>query len=344
VIQPWDLAKCKEAVQRGEKILVVANTALGDSILCTPLLRSLSKELGSERVGFLVRNAYVDLYKGVPWIGKVFGVQGKYRGFGKLKAELEAEGYRIALVANATEPDLIPLLWKSGIRGFLRFRNRWSEWPEWFANRSQMRSPDSPDYATGHAIENNLAMMEALEIPVAVRQLIYEHPDLEVKLPSFAPRYMVVHPGASRAEKRWPLENWSRIIQALTKEFSVECVLTGSREEIELASELKHQIGSDVLNLAGQLSLPEMARLLRSASIFMSGDTGPYHLAVAVGCPTVTLFAPRDRGSSSEACGPHYVDLTKHVACQTKRFHDPIMMIDMESVGLAAFDILKRYP
>ncbi len=343
-IKPWDLAKCKEAVQKGEKILVVANTALGDSILCTPLLKSLSDALGADRVGFLVRDSYVALYQGVPWIGKVFGVKGKYRGFRKLQAQLENQGYKIALVANSTEPDLIPWLWWSGLRGFLRYRNRWSSWANWFANQHQMLSPDSSHYATEHAIDNNLAMMETLGIPISTHQLIYAHADLEVKLPTFAPRYLVVHPGASRPEKRWPLENWSRIIKALRAEFNIECIITGNRQEIELASELKHQLGSDVTNLAGQLSLPELARLLRSASLFMSGDTGPYHLAVAVGCPTVTLFAPRDRGSSAEACGPHHVDLTKHVVCQTKRFHDPIMMIDMESVGLAAYDILMRYP
>lgn len=344
VIKPWSIEQCKASLAKGEKVLVVANTALGDSILCTPLLKSLSDALGSDRVGFLVRSSYVDLYQGVPWIGKVFGVQGKYRGFGDLKVQLKKEGYRIALVANTTEPDLIPWLWWSGLRGFLRYRNRWSTWSNWFANRNQMLSPESSNYATEHAIDNNLAMMETLGIPISTHNLLYEHDDLEVKLPTFAPRYIVLHPGASRIEKRWPLENWSRIVKALRSEFSLECIITGSREEIELASELKHQLGSDATNLAGQLSLPELARLLRSSSLFMSGDTGPYHLAVAVGCPTVTLFAPRDRGSSSEACGPHHVDLTKHVVCQTKRFHDPIMMIDMESVGLAAYDILKRYP
>lgn len=344
IISPWSLERCKSELGKEAKLLVVANTALGDSILCTPLLKSLSDHFGKDRVGFLVRQTYVELYKGVPWIGKVFGAQGKYRGFRKLQAELEQENYQIALVANASDPDLIPWLWWSGLRGFLRFRNRWSSWHSWFANQQDLLSPDSSEYASGHAIDNSLIMAERLEIPISTRHLIYESESLDIPLPSFAPRMLVVHPGASRADKRWPIENWSRVIQALTQEFGVECVITGSRDEIELASQLKHQIGSHATNLAGQLTLPDLARLLRSASLFMSGDTGPYHLAVAVGCPTVTLFAPRDRGSSSEACGPHNTDHARHVVCETKRFHDPIMMIDMESVGLAAFDLLKRYP
>ncbi len=342
VIRPWDLLECQEALEkRKERVLVVASTALGDSLLCTPLLKSLSDALGPERVGFLVRPAYRELYDGVPWIGRVHTVPGKFRGFGELRSELQANPYGIALVANTTDPDLVPWLWWCGVRGFFRYRTRWSHWAPWFANRSQMREWGHSEYATGHAIENNLSMAEALEIPITTRSLTLPLPSIGRPLPAYAPHLLVVHPGASRVDKRWPLDRWARVIQALLQSFHLECVLTGTREEVELANTLSEMIDHPVINLAGELGLGQMAHLLHGASLFLSGDTGPYHLAVAMECPTVTLFAPRDRGSSVEACGPHGVDLRRHRICQTKQFGDPILMIDVEEVGLAAYDILS---
>jgi len=84
--------------------------------------------------------------------------------------------------------------------------------------------------------------------------------------------------------------------------------------------------------LAGKLSLTELAQLESKALMFLSGDTGPYHLAVAVGCPTVTLFAPTDRGSSTEACGPHQANALFHRAIQTAKIGDSIRTIPMEKV------------
>jgi ADP-heptose:LPS heptosyltransferase len=78
--------------------------------------------------------------------------------------------------------------------------------------------------------------------------------------------------------------------------------------------------------------------------LFLSGDTGPYHLAIAVGCPTVTLFAPRDRGSSAEACGPHQAPAEKHIVLQTAAFKTGVETIPVASVLDAAQLLLDRNP
>jgi ADP-heptose:LPS heptosyltransferase len=93
-------------------------------------------------------------------------------------------------------------------------------------------------------------------------------------------------------------------------------------------------------NWAGEFGLRELARRQRGAALFLSGDTGPYHLAAAVGCPTVTLFAPRDRGSSIEACGPYGVDERFHAALQTAAFNDPIESIPLDTVLQKSMEVL----
>jgi heptosyltransferase I len=337
-IRPWTISHCRAAIAAGDSVVVVATTALGDSILCTPLIQALSDELSPDRVGFLVREPYASLYEKDPRIGRLYTVGGKYRNFCRLRHQFLANNNppRIALIANCTEPDLIPWLWHCGVRGFLRYRTRWSEWPEWFANKEMLRRPGTPEYATGHAIENNLAMASTLGIPTIERLLKTYPPSVPAEFCPAAEREntVIIHPGASRVEKRWPLESWTAVLYRLNRDFGCRVTISGSAAEYDEAEKLRRRLmpGVPTENLAGKLSLPELAARQHRASLFLSGDTGPYHLAVSVGCPTVTLFAPKDRGSSIEACGPHKADPQFHRTRQTSRFELKLSTIFPETV------------
>ena len=63
LFKTWPLQQAREALKQGEKVLVVATTALGDSILTTPLIESLSTHLGRERVSLLIKAPYADLFQ-----------------------------------------------------------------------------------------------------------------------------------------------------------------------------------------------------------------------------------------------------------------------------------------
>jgi ADP-heptose:LPS heptosyltransferase len=321
LIKTWSLPEARAALGQGEKILVVVTTALGDSILTTPLVQSLSERIGRDRVSLLVKTPYVELYR-------VFSVRGKYRWSG-LDEKLVAEPHRLALLANMTEPDLVPFLWRCGVRGFLRYRTRWTRYPGWMANGPMLRRPGAPDYATGHAIENNLAMGQALGVEPTTHRLSLPH----LRADSSARENLIlIHPGASREIKRWPVENWARLADALADKFGCQIALTGDRSELSLTVQIAAAMRTRPQILAGKLSLTALAGLESRALVFLSGDTGPYHLAVAVDCPTVTLFAPTDRGSSVEACGPHQASAAFHRALQTAKPGDPIHTISWEQV------------
>ena len=337
LMQTCTLDETRVGLEEGEKVLVVATTALGDSILTLPLVETLSQRLGRERVSLLVKNPYVELYQDDPRLHRVFSVRGKYR-WGGLQEKLASDPHRIALIANMTEPDLIPFLWRCGVRGFLRYRTRWSRYPQWFANAAMMRRPSAPDYATGHAIENNLAMAVALGVEPTTRRLSLPH---LVEPPDGQQRGLLIHPGASREIKRWPEENWARLGDALAEKFNCAVALTGDRSEHSLAARIACLMRRRPVILAGKLSLSALARIQSLALAFLSGDTGPYHMAVAVGCPTVTLFAPTDRGSSMEACGPHQAPEKFHRALQTKFLGAPIGTISFEQVLAEAVTVIE---
>ncbi len=337
LIRTWSLPEARAALEGGEKVLVVASTALGDSILTTPLIETLSQNLGPDRVSLLVRTPYVELYRPDLRLHRVFSVRGKYR-WGGLEEKLDSDPHRIALLANMSEPDLIPFLWRCGVRGFLRYRSRWTRYPRWMANASMLRRPRAPDYATGHAIENNLAMAEALGMEPATHRLSLPHLLSE---PPTLENYVLIHPGASREIKRWPVENWAGLADALAARFNCAVALTGDRSEHSLAARIAATMKTRGQVLAGKMSLADLAKIQSRALAFFSGDTGPYHLAVAVGCPTVTLFAPTDRGSSMEACGPHQAPAEFHRALQTAKLGDPIHTISPEQVLAEAVAVIE---
>ena len=328
LIRTWSLEQARAALAEKAKVLVVAPTALGDSLLTTPLIETLAQQLGRNRVSLLVKSPYADLYRDDPRLHRVFTVRGKYR-WENLRPKLQGDRHAIALIANTTEPDLIPWLWWCGVRGFLRYRTRWTRFPRWIANGEMLRQPGDTDYATDHAIENNLAMAEALGLEPATHRLAL--PQIESKAKS---RRILIHPGASRAIKRWPVERWAALADAIVGEFNLEITLTGDSSETALANEVKAAMknGDKAQVAAGTLTLRQLAEMQAGAFAFLSGDTGPYHLAVAVGCPTVTLFAPTDRGSSMEACGPHQADPARHRAIQTARLGDEVGTLAFESM------------
>lgn len=333
----WSLPETHAALDQGEKVLVVATTALGDSLLTLPLVETLSARLGRERVSLLVKAPCAGLYEHDPRLHRVFSVRGKYRWSG-LREKLETDPHRIAMIANMTEPDLIPFLWRCDVRGFLRYRTRWTRYPRWIANQSMLRRPGTPGYATGHAIENNLAMAKALGVEPTTHRLSLPH--LRAALAA-RENLVLIHPGASREIKRWPLENWARLADVLAAKFACRIALTGDRNELALAVQIAAAMRAPAEILAGKLSLTELAQTEARALVFLSGDTGPYHLAMAVGCPTVTLFAPTDRGSSIEACGPHQASATYHRALQTAKPGDPIHTIPYENVEAEAVSVVE---
>lgn len=161
--------------------------------------------------------------------------------------------------------------------------------------------------------------------------------------------YIVVHPGSGAAAKCWPAERWATLVDALAAR-GYQVLLTGSASEHALLATIVAATSSAPHNLAGQLSLPELAELLRKAALVIGTDTGPLHLAVAVGSPTVHLFGPtrperfgpwgpraRHRVVQAQLRCPRCGDIGPDRACGTAC----MMAIDVDDVLGAALELLE---
>lgn len=105
-------------------------------------------------------------------------------------------------------------------------------------------------------------------------------------------RLVVIHPGTGGPTKHWPLANWVTVAEALTTQPGVRLVLTGGPTEVALVQALAAQLTRPVLTLAGQTGTGALTALLGRAALVLGVDSGPLHLAVSQGTPTIHLFGP----------------------------------------------------
>jgi ADP-heptose:LPS heptosyltransferase len=103
---------------------------------------------------------------------------------------------------------------------------------------------------------------------------------------------VVVNVGASTPEKRWPVGHFSALLKAMRDHWKGPLVLTGGAEDRPRAETIAQ--GSAVRDTSGALSLKELAAVLEAAALVVSCDTGPLHLAVAMGTPVIGLYGPSD--------------------------------------------------
>jgi ADP-heptose:LPS heptosyltransferase len=106
--------------------------------------------------------------------------------------------------------------------------------------------------------------------------------------PDLSPGYIVLHPGASVPARAWPAQRCAEAVEALTAA-GHRVLVTGGPGERELTAVVA---GTSGVDLGGATTLPDMAALLDGAAAVVVGNTGPAHLAAAVGTPVVSLFAP----------------------------------------------------
>ncbi|MGO1052311.1 glycosyltransferase family 9 protein [Crossiella sp. CA198] len=129
------------------------------------------------------------------------------------------------------------------------------------------------------------------------------------------PGYVVVHPGASVPARAWPPWRCAEAVAELLRA-GYRVVVTGDPGETALTASVA---AGRALDLGGRTSLPELAGVLAGASAVVAGNTGPAHLAAAVGAPVVSLFAPVVPAIRWAPPGPHVLLGDQHAPCRDSR-------------------------
>jgi heptosyltransferase-1 len=147
-----------------------------------------------------------------------------------------------------------------------------------------------------HVVDQNLLLLAPLGIPIETRApdvrylLSRSSPDAEAFLAELSFPFAIYHPGSAKSKKTWGEKPFADLARRLEGEFGLHPVISwgpGDENRLKrLASLLPHAARLP------RLDLPSLARVIARCTIFVAGDTGPVHLADALGVPALALFGP----------------------------------------------------
>lgn len=276
-------------------ILIIKPSAIGDVVHTLPILNLLRRRWPEARIDWLVTPACANLLHGHPQLNEVILFDRRYFANWWCNPRVGWHFYQWVRSLRRRRFDLVIdlqglfrsgwLAWCTGAATRLGFAN--ARELGWVFYNHRVHLPPGEH----HAVERYLKLIAALgcplepvEFPLATtdadrqavqRMLAHERP------------FAVLLPGTNWSTKRWPIRNFAALVRPLERDFGLETVVAGGPDDVELARQIP-----GALNLAGQTSLRQLTALLERADLVIANDSGPMHIAAALGRPLVALFGP----------------------------------------------------
>ncbi|MFL6674838.1 MAG: lipopolysaccharide heptosyltransferase II [Massilia sp.] len=297
----------KSAWDKASKILCVRLDSLGDVLMCTPAMRALresrprrsltllSSSGGAAAVPFIPEVEQVIEYH-APWMKS--SAQHDTATDIAFAARLAERGFDAAVIFSSYSQSALPAAFLCYLAGIpLRLahcrENPYHMLTDWVTE-------SEPDRMVRHEVRRQLDLVghigcraENARLSFALREADLAAVAQRLAAAGIEPGqpWILLHPGASAPSRRYPKHHWAEVIRQLADRPGWPLVLTGSTHEAALVDEIRTMCGVTVHSLAGELTLGEMGAALKLATVVVSNNTGPAHIAAAVGTPLVDLYA-----------------------------------------------------
>ena len=305
-------------------ILIVRLGALGDVIHAIPAAAALRKAFPAAGIDWLVDAKHRDIVEFVTAIDRAIPLERPtLAGWTSVLRSLRQTTYDVAI-------DLQGLM-KSAVLARASGAARVIGFSIWHLREKTARPfySDAHEAEGGHVIRKNLRLLRALGVEDdEIRFPLADVPspaldDLRRRIPADRP-FALINPGAAWPNKRWPPERFGELATFIQAECGMTpVVLWGPGEEF--LADAVIAASSNAAVAAPPTRVSDVVGLARAAALLVSGDTGPLHIATAVGTPTVSLFGPTDH----ERNGPYAPDdvtVSKYETCgchYDRRCHEP---------------------
>ena len=284
----------------GPRFLIVRLGSLGDVIHGIPVAAALRAHHPDARIDWMVDPAYVELLSLVPAVDRCVPLNPRASRAAMLETirELRRRRYAVAFDLQGLIKSAV-LARLAGAQRTIGFSKPHLREP--LARLCYTQTVDVP--ASGHVIGKNLALLTAIgvradakEFPLAVRRT----PVMGIVDKEFDGHgYAVMNMGAAWPNKRWPPERFGALAAALRDRLGIRSLVLWGPGEEPIASAVA-AASSGAAAVAPATTITDVAVIMASAKLVVSGDTGPLHIAAAVGAPIVGLFGP----TSAERNGP----------------------------------------
>jgi lipopolysaccharide heptosyltransferase II len=277
-------------------LLCVRLDSLGDVLMSTPAIRAFRETLGcrvtlltspaGSAVAGLIPEVDDTMVFSAPWMKTASHMADR-----AVMKQITRRRFDAAVIFTVYSQNPLPAAYFCYLSGIPRRLAHCRENPyhlltDWI--------PDPEPGLTRHEVRRQLDLAAAVGCRTGDERLSFRVPDsarrvvdaMKLKRP-----LVVVHPGASAASRRYPPESFARAIELLSLEMGCEAVFTGDSAETDLVEGVRKRMSVRSHSLAGRLGLPELGALIADADLLVCNNTGPAHIAAAVGTPVVDLYA-----------------------------------------------------
>ena len=265
-------------------------------VLLTPALRALKHAYPESNLTLLLRPLVADLMETHPYVDTCIvdtKDRGSYRSLMGLIRQVRRAAFDVAVVLHPTSfrNALVPFLARVPMRVGTNVNGR-----------GMLLTASRKDDTTVHEVHRYLRVLQLLDIDTSLDSLEFWHTDTERRIiqdlldaenVSSTDRLIALNLGTTWRTKQWDPTNFAAVIEQIAHLApDARIVLTGASNELALVEALPTSL--PIINLVGKTSILQLGALLERCEVCLTCDSGPMHIAAAVGTPTVALFGPTD--------------------------------------------------
>jgi ADP-heptose:LPS heptosyltransferase len=287
------------------RVLLLNATALGDLLFSFPAFRALKETYPHWQLDALVNPRHRDLAAHNPHLSRVWLYPGRGPALLSLMRRVRRQQYDLAVILHGNDPEATLIAHTAGAPFVIGSANS----PLAFAYSAGVSRPDRFE----HAIERRLAYARVLGADTDNRRMELTAPALEITrardilVEHFSRRpelLIALHPTGSAPYKWWPLERYVELGKYLFERYQAHLLIISGARDRPAAEALATQLPGPALVTGGRYPLLTVAGLLSYCRLLVANDSGPLHMGLALGVPTLALL-----GADHPArIGPYRVD------------------------------------
>jgi ADP-heptose:LPS heptosyltransferase len=281
-----------EKVRRG---LIISSTALGDTLFSTPALRALKERFPAWELEVLAHRVFGALLAHNPNVARIFTYPGRNRRLLRLIRDLRSRAYDLVIILHGNDPEATLLAHLTGSPFII----------------GSARSPLAFVYAAAvapagpyeHAIERRLNYVRLLgadtrdrrmDLPLPPDELERARAILTENFGRRPPLLMAFHPTGSDPYKWWPAASFVELGNFLYETYQATLLIISGAQDRPPAEAIAARLAGPSLVTGGRYPLLTVAALLSQARLLVANDSGPLHMGLALGVPTLGLFGADD--------------------------------------------------
>lgn len=338
------------------RILIARTDRIGDVILSTPVIKALRDAYPNAYIAMMAAPQAREIVEGNPYLDDViiYDKDKKHKSwyrFFKFAQNLKKKRFDLAVILHpANRVHLLTFL--AGIRRRVGYDRKLG-----FLLTDRIKH--TKQSGAKHEVEYNLDLLKSLGIQAKDKSLFMPIKEEAQKWVedlfrqegiSPADKLLVIHPGASCPSKIWPAERFAEAADKLAKKYGFKILLVAGPKDIGVADKVIKAGHNPLINLSGRTSVAQLAALFKRCRLLISNDSGPVHIASAVGTPVISIFGRAQAGLNPRRWGPVGIMdrfLHKEVGCIECLAHDCVKefaclkAIGVDDVLRAAEEILR---